>query len=77
MAYYKPQNLPAVDKIFKNLAKGQTPNFLEIMSAISDIAEASYSTDLHTPHSTGAIKKSCRVSIYPLNAPGLSCQNCG
>jgi len=39
MANYEPQSLPELDKLFEKLSEGQTPNFLEIMAAISDISK--------------------------------------
>jgi len=31
-------DMPAVDKLFRKMAKSRHPNFLEVMAAISDIA---------------------------------------
>lgn len=77
MSYYRPENLPNLDSLFELLTHGQTPNFFEMMSVIEEIGSIYPEQQQACPIAPETKKSSCLVSIYPLNASGLFCPNCG
>lgn len=66
MSKFTKEQMPEVDRLFKQLERGEMPNFLELLSALSNVSDCS-----------GDENSGPRVCNYPVFQPGQACQNCG
>lgn len=73
----KKSELQNLDSLFQQLSAGQTPNFFEMMSALSDVSTIWPDNQQATPQSCGEQNRECLVSLYPNFQPRCVGGNCG
>lgn len=77
MSMYTKEQMPSVARLFDSLAAGEMPNFLELLSALSNIGEASVLDDSDAQDARKSILRGTPTPQYPVLQPGASCPNCG
>lgn len=65
MTNYSKTNLPELDRLFAQFERGEFPNFLDLMAAISNISDASFVGHPSFSSSSDCEKDEQRVSNYP------------
>jgi len=63
-----------LDQLFEQLSKGETPNFLQMMAALSDVSTIFPETQEAVSLSTQPENAVCQASLYP--DAGIRCSNC-
>jgi hypothetical protein len=67
---FTPETCPELTALFDQLSQGETPDFLQLMRALSDIAH-----NAPRPHSSSAPPPGC-LQTKALNPEHPRCRNC-
>ena len=66
-----------MDELFKKLARGEMPDFLEVLAALNDVSDIDWNAIEASQLSIRDVLKAYRVSKHPTFRSGEFCDTCG
>lgn len=66
-----------MDKLFKMLARGEMPDFSQMMQALNDVSDINWDAVEASQLSIRDVLKGKCIPKYPVFYPGEFCESCG
>lgn len=66
-----------MEKLFEILARGEMPDFLQVLQALNDISDIDWNGVEASQLSMRDAFKGKGIAKYPISCPGEFCESCG